>query len=57
MVSFDGSQNVRLTTSFDSVASPKFSPDGRLVSFVSTRAADVKPQIYFWTFAAARRSP
>jgi dipeptidyl aminopeptidase/acylaminoacyl peptidase len=45
MVSFDGSQNVRLTTASDSVASPRFSPDGRFVAFISTRGANAKSRI------------
>jgi dipeptidyl aminopeptidase/acylaminoacyl peptidase len=46
MVNFEGTQDVRLTRAADSASSPKFSPDGRYVSFLSTRGPDAKAQIY-----------
>ena len=39
MVSWDGSKSVRLTYSLDSENSPRWSPDGRYISFVSGRPA------------------
>src|SRR3984957_7805988 len=45
MVSFDGSENLRLTSPSDSVAAPRFSPDGRRLSFLSARGG-AKTQIY-----------
>jgi dipeptidyl aminopeptidase/acylaminoacyl peptidase len=46
MVNFEGTDDVRLTGAADSASNPKFSPDGRYVSFLSTRGADAKAQIY-----------
>jgi len=46
MVSFEGGENVRLTAPAESASNPKFSPDGRYVSFLSARGADAKEQIY-----------
>jgi dipeptidyl aminopeptidase/acylaminoacyl peptidase len=45
MVSFDGSEDLRLTSPSDSVAAPRFSPDGRRLSFLSARGG-TKTQIY-----------
>jgi dipeptidyl aminopeptidase/acylaminoacyl peptidase len=45
MVSWDGTQNVQLTYNADnteSESSPRWSPDGRYVSFVSSRAGKTK---------------
>src|ERR1700761_2408839 len=42
MVSWDGSQNVRLTYGTESASSPRWSPDGRSLSFVSSRAGKAK---------------
>jgi dipeptidyl aminopeptidase/acylaminoacyl peptidase len=46
MVNYEGTEDVRLTGSADSASNPKFSPDGRYVSFLSTRGPDAKAQIY-----------
>ncbi len=46
MVDFDGKRNLRLTEPEESASNPKFSPDGRYVSFVAARANDAKAQIY-----------
>ncbi len=46
MVNYEGTQDVRLTGAADSASHPKFSPDGRYVSFISTRGPDAKAQIY-----------
>ena len=46
MVNFAGTQNLRLTGAADSATDPKFSPDGRYLSFLSERAPDAKAQIY-----------
>jgi dipeptidyl aminopeptidase/acylaminoacyl peptidase len=40
MTDFEGGSDVRLTAAGESASNPKFSPDGRYVSFVSARAAD-----------------
>jgi dipeptidyl aminopeptidase/acylaminoacyl peptidase len=37
MVSFDGKENLRVTSSSESESSPKWSPDGRYLSFLSSR--------------------
>jgi len=42
MVSWDGSQNVRLTYGTESESSPRWSPDGKYLSFVSSRAGKAK---------------
>jgi len=46
MVNFEGTEDLRLTGTADSATNPKFSPDGRYVSFLSTRGPDAKAQIY-----------
>jgi dipeptidyl aminopeptidase/acylaminoacyl peptidase len=46
MVDFDGQHDRRLTEPAESASNPKFSPDGRYLSFLATRAGDSKPQIY-----------
>ena len=46
MVDFDGRHDRRLTEPAESASNPKFSPDGRYLSFLATRAGDSKPQIY-----------
>jgi dipeptidyl aminopeptidase/acylaminoacyl peptidase len=45
MVSFDGSENLRLTSPSDSVTAPKFSPDGHRLAFLSARGG-ANTQIY-----------
>jgi dipeptidyl aminopeptidase/acylaminoacyl peptidase len=46
MVDFEGKHDLRLTEPAESASNPKFSPDGRYVSFVAARGSDAKPQIY-----------
>ena len=46
MVGFDGQHDRRLTEPAESASNPKFSPDGRYLSFMAARAGDSKPQIY-----------
>ena len=46
MVNFAGTQDLRLTSTTDSATNPKFSPDGRFVSFLSARGPDAKQQVY-----------
>jgi dipeptidyl aminopeptidase/acylaminoacyl peptidase len=46
MVNWEGTESVRLTTPGDSTSDPKWSPDGRHVSFLSARGADGKTQVY-----------
>jgi dipeptidyl aminopeptidase/acylaminoacyl peptidase len=46
MVDFDGTHDLRLTEPAESASNPKFSPDGRYVSFVAARGVDIKPQVY-----------
>jgi len=45
MVSWDGSQRLALTAAADGTAKPRWSPDGRYLSFLSTPAGSEKPQI------------
>jgi len=40
MVSWDGSQQVRLTSSPDGESSPRWSPDGRFLSFLASRGTE-----------------
>ena len=42
MVSWDGSENVRLTYGSESESSPRWSPDGKYLSFVSSRPGKAK---------------
>jgi dipeptidyl aminopeptidase/acylaminoacyl peptidase len=42
MVSWDGAQNVRVTTSPDAENAPRWSPDGRYLSFTSSRPGEAK---------------
>ncbi len=42
MVSWDGSQNIRLTYDAESESSPRWSPDGKYISFVSSRPGKAK---------------
>lgn len=37
MINWDGTQNIQLTYSKDDESSPKFSPDGKYISFLSSR--------------------
>jgi dipeptidyl aminopeptidase/acylaminoacyl peptidase len=48
MASFDGTQQLRITGADGSVSYPRFSPDGRYLSFLATRGSDEKekPQLY-----------
>ncbi len=42
MVSWDGTQNIRLTYDTESESSPRWSPDGKYISFVSSRPGKAK---------------
>jgi dipeptidyl aminopeptidase/acylaminoacyl peptidase len=46
MVNWEGTQDVRLTYGPDSDTSPRWSPDGRYLAFLSTRGAEEKGQIW-----------
>ena len=46
MVSWDGSESVQLTNSPDGESRARFSPDGKYLSFVSSRQGTTKPQIW-----------
>ena len=46
MISRDGKQNVQLTNSPDAEGQPRFSPDGRCISFVAKRGEDKASQVY-----------
>src|SRR5271170_4721613 len=45
MVSWDGTQRLALTAAADGTAKPRWSPDGRYLSFLSTPTGSEKPQI------------
>ncbi len=42
MVSWDGKQNIQLTNSPEGESSPRFSPDGKYISFIASRGLDEK---------------
>jgi len=46
MVSWDGTQKIQLTHSPESESRPRFSPDGKYLSFVAKRGEDKHNQIY-----------
>jgi dipeptidyl aminopeptidase/acylaminoacyl peptidase len=46
MASWDGKQDLRVTYGSSSDTSPRFSPDGKYVSFLSSRPADSKSQVW-----------
>lgn len=46
MVSWDGEQNVQLTNSDDGESTPRWSPDGKYLSFVSARNGEKSAQIW-----------
>lgn len=46
MVSWDGKQSVQLTNSSDAETQPRWSPDGKYLSFVSTRQGAMNNQIW-----------
>jgi dipeptidyl aminopeptidase/acylaminoacyl peptidase len=46
MVNWDGTQNVQLTFGKESVGSPKWSPDGKYLSFISAGGEPRKSQIW-----------
>ncbi|NID11185.1 alpha/beta hydrolase family protein [Fibrivirga algicola] len=46
MVSWDGKQSVQLTNSPDGESRPRFSPDGKYLSFVSARQGNAKGQLW-----------
>jgi len=45
MVSWDGTQSVQLTSTAEGIAKPKWSPDGRFLSFIATPTGTDKSQI------------
>ena len=46
MISWDGKQSVQLTSSTDAETQPRWSPDGKYLSFVSTRQGATNNQIW-----------
>ena len=46
MVSWDGKQNVQLTNSADAESDPRWSPDGKYLSFVSARYGNENAQLW-----------
>jgi dipeptidyl aminopeptidase/acylaminoacyl peptidase len=46
MVDFEGGTDLQLTAPAETASKPKFSPDGRYVSFLSMRGAAAKTQLY-----------
>src|SRR5512143_282620 len=45
MISWDGSQEVRLTSSPDDESQPRWSPDGRYLSFLASRGTDEEKKL------------
>lgn len=46
MVSWDGTQQIQLTSTPESEASPRWSPDGTFLSFVSSRQGSKDAQVW-----------
>ena len=46
MTDYEGAHDLRLTAPGETVSKPKFSPDGRISSYLSSREADGQRQIY-----------
>ena len=46
MVNWEGTQNFRLTHGAESASSPRWSPDGKYLSFLSARPGDGKTQVW-----------
>jgi len=46
MVSTDGGEAIPLTMSSESISGPKWSPDGKYLSFLATRGENAKPQVW-----------
>ena len=46
MVSWDGKENLQLTNTEDGESSPRWSPDGKFLSFVASRNGDKHSQIW-----------
>lgn len=51
MTSWDGQRTLHLTNSFDSESTPRFSPDGKYVAFLSSRESDEGEQIWLLNLA------
>jgi dipeptidyl aminopeptidase/acylaminoacyl peptidase len=45
MVSFDGAEEIRLTSSPDGESSPRWSPDGRFLAFLASRGTDEEKKL------------
>jgi dipeptidyl aminopeptidase/acylaminoacyl peptidase len=46
MVSTEGGEAIPLTMSSESISGPQWSPDGKYLSFITTRGEDAKPQVW-----------
>ena len=46
MVNWEGTRTVQLTSGMDGDSSPRWSPDGKYLSFLSTRPASARKQIW-----------
>jgi dipeptidyl aminopeptidase/acylaminoacyl peptidase len=46
MANWEGTQDLRLTFATESVESPRWSPDGKFLSFIAPRPADAKSQVW-----------
>ena len=46
MISWDGKENLQMTNTEDGESSPRWSPDGKYLSFLASRNADKQSQVW-----------
>ncbi|HVP89810.1 MAG TPA: S9 family peptidase [Terriglobales bacterium] len=57
MVNWEGTQDLRLTNGPESETTPRWSPDGRFLAFLSARSADGKTQVWLLDRRGGEASP